>query len=208
MAMSLDGKVVSPGGTIPTFTSRRDRELLFELRAKSDVILVGAGTIRAEGLQPLVRSAKWRSWRQENRGTEHPDVAIVSASGNLDLKGPYFHEQQNFHIFSTKKEPEHTPSWIAWHESATLTMSPSSIKHSLEECGYNRILLEGGPILAHSFFQANCVDEIYLTLSAKILGGEQGNGIAKGVPLLLPLDFEVKDVQHTENEVFIRLLRN
>ncbi|MFM8657857.1 MAG: dihydrofolate reductase family protein, partial [Chthoniobacterales bacterium] len=47
-ALSRDGKIAARGKGPTVFTSSRDRRRMLELRAESDAILVGRGTLEAD----------------------------------------------------------------------------------------------------------------------------------------------------------------
>lgn len=205
--MTLDGQVVSPGKSMPEFSSRKDRDHLFELRARNQIVIVGAGTVRTESLQPLVRSESWRAWRKKETGQEHPDVAVVSGSGDLNLKSSFFSDLQRFHVFSHHSSPRTIPDMCRWHIIPETEEMVEYIVHYLHSSGYDRILVEGGPGLAHSFFKVNVIDEIYLTLVGKVLGGGALRGISEGPALPSALQFEIHHVENRGGECLIHLVK-
>jgi riboflavin biosynthesis pyrimidine reductase len=82
MASTADGRA-TVGGRSSQIGNRADRELFHALRAAVDAVLVGAGTVRAERYQRLVRDESRRRLRRERGLSEEPLACIVSAS--LDL---------------------------------------------------------------------------------------------------------------------------
>ncbi|PIE89836.1 MAG: hypothetical protein CR997_09170 [Acidobacteria bacterium] len=208
MVMTMDGHVASPNNQTPSFSSREDRDHLFKLKAASDLLITGAGTVRKEGLQPLIRSDKWKQWRIENGfQSQHPDVLIVSRSGRLPLTSRYFGCHQTFHIASYTKNNQALPHHIHWHtfkKSQTL----KDVLHAFHQRGYRQMLLEGGPVLAHSFLELNLIDEIYLTLSGITFGGRRKPGIARGSFFQKAKRFAVNSVQHTDSDVFIHYVNS
>jgi len=206
MVSALDGNVVSPGLSIPSFSTREDRHRLFELRARSDLLISGAGTLRREELQPLVRCEKWTKWRTEKGLGPHPDVLIISGSGNVPLHSPYFSCEQTFHIVSHNHSSKTLPEYIHWHQ-VSWPIDLRGILQQFRKKGYEKMLLEGGPRLANTFFQDNLIDDIYLTLSAVVFGGCGEKGISFGELLPIPLNFQIADVKHNERDVFIHCVR-
>ena len=53
-------------------------------------------------------------------------------------------------------------------------VNPTKVIDGLRERGYQRILTEGGPSLMGSMLEASVVDELFVTISPKLLGGEGG----------------------------------
>src|SRR5690606_3073736 len=80
---SVDGAATHNGlsGGLSNDADKRYFELL---RRVSDVVLVGAGTVRAEGYGPLRVSDESVRWRREHGLSEHPVFAIVSRTLNID----------------------------------------------------------------------------------------------------------------------------
>ena len=69
-----------------------DFRVLHLLRRLADVLLVGAGTIRAEGYGGDLVGDDGRSWRLERGLSPHPPVAVVSGRLDLDPGAPLFTE--------------------------------------------------------------------------------------------------------------------
>ena len=86
---SLDGATALDGRS-GTLGSPADRRQFALARTDADVILVGAGTVRAEGYAgPLVDAAA-RARRAARGLPEHPAVAVVTGSLDLDPDGEFF----------------------------------------------------------------------------------------------------------------------
>ncbi len=82
---SLDGAVTLEGLS-GGLSSKDDQNMLGRLRMLTDVVMVGAGTLRAEGYGGLRLGAKRRTWRVEHDLAENPPLAVVSA--RLELARP------------------------------------------------------------------------------------------------------------------------
>ena len=88
---SVDGAATRDGlsGGLGDPADRRYFELL---RRVADVVLVGAGTVRAEGYGPMRVSDASVAWREANGLTPHPVFAIVSGALDLDPGSRIFTE--------------------------------------------------------------------------------------------------------------------
>ena len=60
---TLDGAATGPDGRSGSINTGADREVFALLRALADVVVVGAGTARAEGYRRVVTRTKWRDRR-------------------------------------------------------------------------------------------------------------------------------------------------
>ncbi len=82
MIFSADGAAAF-GGRAGTLSCPADQSLLRDLRAFADVVLVGAGTARAENYGPARFSAVQEELRGERRGLAPPPIAVITETGRL-----------------------------------------------------------------------------------------------------------------------------
>src|SRR3954467_11614610 len=87
MVASLDG-AASYEGKVSPLGSEVDQQVLSLLRGLSDVVIVGANTVRVEGYGPMPPRDSWRDIRQGRPPA--PPLAIVSARLDLDFDAPVF----------------------------------------------------------------------------------------------------------------------
>ena len=91
MVSSLDG-AIAVDGRVGGLAGPADKEMFTALRAVADVVMAGAGTVRAEGYGPPRPSEATRAARLARGQAEVPHLAIVSRSLYLDLTTPLFTE--------------------------------------------------------------------------------------------------------------------
>jgi riboflavin biosynthesis pyrimidine reductase len=74
--------------------------------------------------------------------------------------------------------------------------------------GVNGLLVEGGPRLNHSLISQNLADELFLTISPKLLGGLPGEALTMLEGNLLPAETrpapELLSVYLAGSELFLR----
>ena len=183
---TLDG-VVSydiPGRAHASVISRssdEDRFILGLLRACADVVVVGAGTLRAE------RGGEWTPQFAYPAAAKHfaalrkalgkpaqPTVVFVSASGDVDLRARAFRAEQPVVVLTTKKGGRRLgrPSG---HTEIRLMRSerPSGrdIVNALAiDPSCRLILTEGGPTLLGRFLRDGVVDQMFQTIAPQIAG--------------------------------------
>lgn len=88
---SLDGSATLHGLS-GGLASGADKRIFNLLRWPADVILIGAGTLRAEGYAGSLLDQNGVRWRQDHGLTSHPVPAVVSGSLRLDPASPFFTE--------------------------------------------------------------------------------------------------------------------
>ena len=171
---SIDGAATREGlsGGLGTPADKRSFELL---RRVADVVVVGAGTVRAEGYGPMRVSGSSTRWRVAHSRGEHPVFAIVTASLDLDPASPIFTDAPVRPVVITT---ERATGRARFDEVADVVVAGSMrvdaalAADALRARGLHRILCEGGPSLFGSFLAADAVDELCLTVSPTLEAGD------------------------------------
>ncbi len=160
-----------------------DRRVFDLLRTLCDVVLVAAGTVKAEGYGAMILDAASVEARVAAGLKPQPTFAIVSGSLSLDPKSRVFADAPvRPLIFTTESAPPNA----ALSRGADIvvcgatTVDPVAMVAELAKRQLTRIHCEGGPSLFGSLLAADVVDELCLTVSPLLVGGESSR-IAKGV---------------------------
>jgi len=203
MVSTVDGKAAVGGRTAP-ISSPADRELFHHLRTQADAVMAGAGTVRAERYGRMVKTDELRAKRQ-HEGLEPDALAVVvSASLALDPNTPLFQEPEQRVVIATESEAElegvrAQVEYERTGDDLTLLMKRLRTEH-----GVRSILCEGGPTLNSHLLAAGLVDELFLCLSAKLVGGGGALTIVDGRPLVEPAPLELMWACAGDGDVFFR----
>lgn len=169
-AVSVDGRSGPMGGPA-------DRTVFNTLRDLADVILVGAGTVRAEGYGGAQVSDAQQAARIARGQSPVPPIAIVSASGHLDPGLRVFTEAQTPTIVLTTTAADVDSLTAAGAEVRLCDQAdgpgvdlPAALSW-LTARGLGRVLCEGGPRLFGDLLGADAVDELCLTFSPLLTAG-------------------------------------
>lgn len=191
MILSLDGCAAFDGVAGP-LSNRCDQNLLLALRGYADVVLVGAGTVRAEGYGPVSLTAAQRADRRERLGVEDPPpIAVVTRTG--EIPASLFGEPTPRPILITTAElARNRPDLLDRADmliAGETAVDVSAAVELLRARGLRRILCEGGPTLLDQLTAAEVVDEICLTISPTLAAdaGPQRTGARLRVPARLKL---------------------
>jgi riboflavin biosynthesis pyrimidine reductase len=174
------------------------------LRSWADVILVGAGTMRAEAYGPARLDDDLRVARAGRGQPPVPPIAVVTGSGDFDWSSPFFTEAESRPIVATTgasaaKVRTAAGSLAEVVEAGPDRVDPASLLDQLAAAGHRSVLLEGGPGLNADVVRAGLLDELCLTLSPNLVAGN-GSRVFAGAELAPPL--HVRTVQLLEEGGF------
>ncbi|MCY4456236.1 MAG: dihydrofolate reductase family protein, partial [Chloroflexi bacterium] len=165
MIASADGKTVIEGNEAG-LGSRTDRRLLHELRLHADVVLSGAGTLRATGASPRVYDEDLEALRLERGKSRAPVGAILTASGDVPLDNRFFTSDEfEACVYLADSAPAGHREAIG-ETGRTVVEVPAGdavaamLRHMRVEMGARLVMLEGGPTLNGECFRAGVVDEL------------------------------------------------
>lgn len=170
MIASLDGGTTIDGRSAGLGNSA-DEELFAVLRDLADVILVGAGTVRAEKYGGI-RLSRQRQERRRRWGlpVSPPPIAVVTVGG-LDPAEPLFTDTQTPPIvITTESGAARVPSGAQVIVAGTDRIDLHIAVSAMARDGRRRIHCEGGPGLLGSLVEADLLDECCLTLAPMLLG--------------------------------------
>jgi riboflavin-specific deaminase-like protein len=190
MVSTLDGKATIEWRT-QGLSDDLDRDLFHHLRTQADCVLVGAGTVRAERYGRIIKSEELREKRRRE-GLE-PDalVVVVTASGNLPADLPLLQEPEQRVVIATASDAR-IEGVAAQVEYLNIDDDlPLLMTRLREDYGVRSVLGEGGPTLNSHLLAADLVDELFLTLSPKLVGGPAAITIVAGRELVEPADLEL-----------------
>ncbi len=196
---SLNANAEAVGAVISGF-NEYDSCVMGLLRAVSDVVIVGAGTLAAspqhvwtpEYIYPPYGDSYAQLRKMEH--TQEPILnVVVTEKGSLDLSVPLFQSGNVESLIVTVRKNVNRlyatglPRWV--HVVGVDTEDSLTIQAVLDAVmrirpSALRILVEGGPHLIGSFLEENLLHELFLTISPQIAGrshNEERMGIVEGV---------------------------
>lgn len=177
LVTSVSGSAAGSDGTSETLTSTADRRILGVIRELSDVVLVGAASVRAEGYQLPRRST----------------LAVVTSSGNLAGHQLTIDDPARIVVVCPADAVERVratlgDATILIVDAVAGRIPPADIIRALTASGYSSIVCEGGPDLAAQLVAAELVDEVCMTTSpvlAAVSLAPFGAELTSSIPLTL-----------------------
>jgi riboflavin biosynthesis pyrimidine reductase len=209
---TLDGSATGPDGRTGTINTESDVRVFAALRALSDVVLVGAGTVRAEGYRAVQVRESWRQVRASLGLAPVPTLAVVSRSLALPeaLLDPPEGGGPVLVVTVADVDPDRRDeieSRLGPRSVMTAGEQTVEVARCLDELaarGLPRVLCEGGPALLSELAAGGLLDELCLTLSPLLVGGT-GPRIAHGLPL--DVTFRLEHLIETQDVLLTRWVR-
>jgi riboflavin biosynthesis pyrimidine reductase len=183
-ATALEGRSGGLGGPA-------DRKVFAALRSLADVVLVAAGTVRAE-----------------NYGPGNVPIAVVSGSLRLDWDTPFFTAATHRPIVVTSALAPAEAVEQAEAVADVLVAGDAEVDlveavAQLGERGFAHVLAEGGPSFNGVLAAAGLLDELCLTVAPVLVLGE-AKRILAGPPLQPPPDLKLRSLCEEDGYLFLR----
>ncbi len=162
MVASVDGAVSGPDALSGSLSGPADRAVFRVLRQSADAVLVGAGTVRAEGYRPAALP-----------------IAVVSNQLDLDPTQPLFDAAPHRTLILTSAAaPADRVAALSSGNDVLVCgadhVEPALAVAALHERGLTRLLCEGGPRLLGQLAGAGLLDELCLTTAPVLVAGAAG----------------------------------
>ncbi|MEV7095603.1 pyrimidine reductase family protein [Amycolatopsis sp. NPDC051045] len=170
-----------------------DRKVFLLGRDLADVLLVGAGTVRAEDYRGVVAGAKRLERRRRLGFVGVPPIAVVTRTADLDPASRLFTETAVAPIVVTTDTADTRALEAAGAEVLRAGEEDVDLPRALgllAARGLRRIDCEGGPALFARLVAADLVDQLCLTVAPLLVAGPAGRiaaGAAPAVPRRLAL---------------------
>jgi riboflavin-specific deaminase-like protein len=205
-AATVDGRATI-GGVSGPIGSDADTAMLAGLRTRFDAVMIGAGTMRAERYGRLV-SDRGKRERRERLGLP-PDPLMVIVSGRLDLPwdAPLFSDGDGRVLIFTASadEPPQTATSLQVVRHDGFVNLVEALRHLRRESGVRALLCEGGPGLHGELEGGGLVDELFLTIAPKLVGGGGPRIVEGDLPEVASLDLAW--LLERDGELFARYRR-
>jgi riboflavin biosynthesis pyrimidine reductase len=175
---SVDGAVEIEGRSVG-LGNAADKRVFRLLRQYPDALLVGAGTLRVEGYEPLRLDEPRRTWREKRGLDPYPRLVVISRRLDLEPTHPALSEAPRRPVILTSRTapPDRVTALSLSADILAYGADEVDLRAAvtdLRERGIATILCEGGPHLFGSLTAADLVDEVCLTVSPLLAGPGAG----------------------------------
>lgn len=194
VAMSADGKISTRERRQVRISGSADFARVDRIKAESDAIMVGIGTVLADNPSLTVKSPELRAGRRAAGKDEHPIRVVVDSAGKTPPDADILHKGTGKRIVavSRRADPqrvaalgEHATVVVAGDETVDL----AALLAELYRQGVRRLMVEGGGTLIWALFAQGLVDELQTFVGNIVIGGKDAPTPADGAGFLREADF-------------------
>ncbi|MBL4743541.1 MAG: bifunctional diaminohydroxyphosphoribosylaminopyrimidine deaminase/5-amino-6-(5-phosphoribosylamino)uracil reductase RibD [Cycloclasticus sp.] len=173
VAMSLDGKTAMASGESQWITGSAAREDVHRLRAQSDIVLTGVGTILADNPKLTARDGLG------DLGVQQPRIVVLDSQLKTPLDAAVFGESSNTtvltcsgneHAISALKNVGCNVEVVPADENGQVNLNV--VYEWLAAQSINSVMIEAGALLNGAFLQAGLVDELIVYMAPSALGSD------------------------------------
>jgi riboflavin-specific deaminase-like protein len=213
VATTADGKIAPMNRRFVPFSSRRDQELLLELRTHADAVMAGARTVDLYPVSLGPGPKKYRQRRLKQKRAEYNLRIVVSGSGSLNPKAKIFKKRFSPIIILTTETGKKrlVRNKVRADEIKVCGKKEINFRYALQwlrsKWNVKSLLCEGGGELNEALFKAKLVNEIFLTFCPVIFGGRQAPTMVDGQGFTSSKDaprLKIKSLRRLGDELFLR----
>ena len=183
-AMSADGKLSSRRREQIAISGEADFDRVDRLRADSDAVVVGVGTVLADDPHLTVKDETLRKQRRENGQPANPVRVVVDSSGRTPTDAAILDDAATTYVCLSEAASVERRAVLA-DRAELVTAGDERVDllrafATLQEQGLEQVMVEGGGELIFSLFDAGLVDELRVFIGSKIIGGRDAPTLADG----------------------------
>jgi 2,5-diamino-6-(ribosylamino)-4(3H)-pyrimidinone 5'-phosphate reductase len=177
VAMSADGKISTAERRQVRISGDDDYSRVDRIKAESDAIMVGIGTVLSDNPSLTVKSPDLRAWRREAGKDEDPIRVVVDSRGRTPPDADILHRGAGKRIIAVSRaaSPE-TLDVLRRYATVIVTgdetVDLSALLEELYRLGVRRLMVEGGGTLIWALMEKGLVDELQTFIGNIIIGGK------------------------------------
>ncbi len=209
-AMSADGKLSTREREQITISGPADFERVDRLRAESDAVMVGVGTVIADDPSLTVDDPDLRAARRERGDPENPARVVADSRIRTPPNANVLDDSADSYLLVSEAAPSDFVSQMKAGGATVIVAGEDRVNldaalADLESEGIDRLMVEGGGELIFSLFEAELVDELSVFVGPKILGGREAPTLADGDGFIEDFpDLSLETVERLDDGVLLQ----
>ncbi|WP_331232654.1 2,5-diamino-6-(ribosylamino)-4(3H)-pyrimidinone 5'-phosphate reductase [Natronorarus salvus] len=211
-ATSADGKLSTGERRQVRISGPEDFARVERLRAESDAVMVGVGTVLADDPRLGLDEPKLRAERESRGDPPEPARVVADSRARIPADARILDGSATTYLLVSEGAPEER---LAELDRETVRIVRAGGERvdlraalaALEADGVRRVMVEGGGELLFSLFSEDLVDELSLYLGSLVIGGRDAPTLADGEGFLDEAEFPdlaLREVSRVDDGVLLR----
>jgi len=209
-AMSADGKLSTREREQVAISGPDDFDRVDALRAESDAVMVGVGTVLADDPSLTVDDEARRERRRDAGKPENPARIVADSRIRTPTDARVLDDRATTYLLTSEAAPQDFVSAVTEAGGEVVSAGDQRVDlaaalSQLESRGIDRLMAEGGGELIFSLFEAGLVDELSVFVGPSVIGGRNAPTLADGDGFVDEFpDLSLRDVDGIDDGVLVR----
>ncbi len=192
VATSADGKLSTREREQVTISGPEDFERVDRIRARSDAVMVGVGTVLADDPGLTVKSGERRQERAARGDPPNPARVVADSRARTPVDAGIVDDAARTYLLVSEAAPADRRAALAERpgvtviEAGTERVDLGGALDRLAEHGVERLMVEGGGEVIAALFAADRVDELTQFVGPMVIGGREAPTLADGEGVVDP----------------------
>ncbi|MFB6136507.1 MAG: 2,5-diamino-6-(ribosylamino)-4(3H)-pyrimidinone 5'-phosphate reductase [Halobacteriaceae archaeon] len=201
-ATSADGKLSTRHREQVALSGPEDFARVDEVRAESDAVAVGVGTVLADDPHLTL----------DGDGGDHPARVVADSRARTPLDARVLDDAAPTYLLAAAAAPAERLDALRERGAEVVRAGDERVDlaaalAALESRGVRRLMVEGGGELLFSLFESGLVDELRLYVASTVVGGREAPTLADGEGFVDPerfVDLDLREVERVDDGVVLR----
>jgi 2,5-diamino-6-(ribosylamino)-4(3H)-pyrimidinone 5'-phosphate reductase len=194
VAMSADGKLSTRERRQVKISGSSDFSRVDRIKAESDAVMVGIGTVLADDPSLTVKSPALVAERRENGRDDNPVRIVVDSRARTPIDAAILHKGKGKRIIACSLQAELARKEALSGYASVIVAGENEVDLSLllsllHDMGIKTLMVEGGGTLIWGLFHAGLVDKLTCYIGNMVIGGVRSPTLADGEGFIDESDF-------------------